>query len=218
MKFNEKFSNIIFLGLLIIAILFFGFVVELIGWSNLFWVILIIMGIFFTIHLIKKIKLIFNEKYLEENKYAIQGYMFLWGIIYFVLAGILTFLNIWTKLVAWTFIVQLVVFTLISLYKPIKNLFESIESDRISNKKGIFFQYFIKLPKNILLLVLSSIPFFLITYLFYYVGNHTSFIRTICLPILGGFIGEYIWGGSFFLIYVYLNYKTYQLLDKFFDK
>lgn len=218
MKFNEKFSNIIFLGLLIIAILFFGFVVELIGWSNLFWVILIITGIFFTLHLIKKIKLTFNEKYLEENKYAIQGYMLFWGIIYLVLAGILMFLNIWIKLVVWSFLVQLVVITLITLYKPIKNLFESIESDRISNKTTIFFHYLIILPKNILLLILSCIPFVLITSLFYYVGNHTSFIRTICLPILGGFIGEYIWGFSFFLIYVYLNYKIYQLLDKFFDK
>lgn len=125
-------------------------------------------------------------------------------------------------LLDWTIIGIMIVSVCIYiyfLYRYIKSIVDKIESDRIENKRGIIFQYFFIVPKVIIFILLTTIPFDIISLLFYYLGFETSIYSTYCLPLLGGYIGESIWlilyislfYCSNYLIYTYLSYEYPKL-------
>lgn len=154
----------------------------------------------------------------ENNNYKMQGYLFLGGIIYFLFLMITTFLDVLEDVRVWSFLGLLIISSLWSISSVLINLSKDVESDRVQNKRNIIHQYFYLVPKNIVLFVLYSIPFLLISGVFFYVIDRTNFYRTFCLPILGGFIGEMIWGFLFFFIYCYVIYLIYKPINRLYYK
>ncbi len=158
----------------------------------------------------------------EENKYAIQGYLFLGGIIYFIFFGISSYFNIFQDFLKWTalglFAIALLSSTGFALSIIFKAIFESIESDRNDNKRNILHQYLVIVPKRTLILIISCVPFIFLTLIFYFVGFRTTFFSSVCLPILGGVVGEVIWHNLFFIFFFYVIYQTHNLINKMFNK
>lgn len=158
----------------------------------------------------------------KENNYAIQGYLYLGFFIYFIIFGISSYFNIFQDLFIWTTLGLFALAALLStgygLTMIFKAVFELIESNRDENKRNILHQYLIIVPKTILILIIASIPFLCANAIFYIILSHTKFIETVCLPILDGVIGKFIWGILFILIFVYLNYQIYKSVNRLWDK
>lgn len=154
----------------------------------------------------------------ENNNYKIQGYLYLGGIIYFIFLITTTFLDVLEDVRVWSFLGLLIISSLWSISSVLINLSKSVESDRVQNKRNIIHQYFYIVPKNTVLFILYSIPFLLISGAFFYVIDRTSFYRTFCLPLLGGIVGETIWGFLFFFIYCYIIYLIYKPINRLYYK
>jgi hypothetical protein len=144
------------------------------------------------------------------------------GVIYLIFLMITTFFDVLENVRNWSFMGLLVVSTIWSISFPLIKYFKGVESDRVQNKKNIIQQYFYTVPKDIILTIILSIlygiPFLVISGLFYFLVDRTSFYRTVCLPILGGIIGEMIWGFLFILIFGYIIYVIYKPINKLFYK
>lgn len=147
-----------------------------------------------------------------------QGYLFLGGIIYLIFLMISTFFDVLENIRNWSFMGLLVIGTIWSLSYQFISYSKGVESDRVQNKRNIIHQYFYIVPKNIILFILYCIPFLLISGTFFYVIDKTSFYRTFCLPLLGGIVGETIWGFLFFFIYCYIIYLIYKPVNKLYYK
>lgn len=103
-------------------------------------------------------------------------------------------------------------------YNQIKILIQGIESDRIENRRNLLHQYLFVVPKWTLYLLIYTIPFILISGLFFYIGFETKFYNSVCLPLLGGFIGEVVWVLLFTLLFCYIIYVIYQPFNRSFNK
>ena len=53
---------------------------------------------------------------------------------------------------------------------------------------------------------------------FYYLKDYSGFYQKICLPLLGGIIGEGIWGLLYFALMTFLGYLVYEKIIYKIDK
>lgn len=92
MKINGKIQSLIFIGFLVVGILFLGFLMDLFGENLLVWIVIgiITITLFYKLYnIIKNLNLMSNPKFLEIIKLSIGIVLLLFPI----LGGIIFFLE-----------------------------------------------------------------------------------------------------------------------------
>jgi hypothetical protein len=150
----------------------------------------------------------------EDLKFKIKSYLMIGSMIYGLLMIFSFIFRIGEDFIFWTFTAIIILSSLWGIYYYLQKIIKRTESDRFSNKRNIIHQYFFIVPKRIIFYTLYTIPFIFITTLFYVIGKYSSFYNSFCLPLLGGVIGEVIWGLLFFSTFCFLVYKIYEQLNR----
>ena len=155
----------------------------------------------------------------EDLKFKIQIYLFfvfpiVYGLLILISPILSNYFDFWDDIMIWSLGIPVILSTIGGIFYLLFNIIKGLEEDRIENKRNIIFQYFLILPKKIIIYFLYTLPFIFIVVLFFIIGNFTSFYTSFCLPLLGGVIGEVIWGLLFFCTFCFIVYQIYKLIDR----
>jgi hypothetical protein len=102
--------------------------------------------------------------------------------------------------------------TYLFIFILILSIFFSIESVRES--RNFFLFYFFDFPIFLFLIGIVYLWFFIPIFLYF--SNKNSIYFTMCLPLLGGYIGEIFWIFIYGFLWGFVGYKVYKLVDKIF--
>jgi hypothetical protein len=155
----------------------------------------------------------------EDLKFKIQIYLFfvvpvVYGLLLLISPILSNYFDFWDDIMKWSLGIPIILGTIWGISYLLFKTIKGLEEDRIENKRNIIFQYFFIVPKKFIFSILYTFPFIFIVVLFFIVGEGTSFYTSFCLPLLGGVIGEVIWGLLFSFTFCFLVYQIYKQINR----